>query len=595
MARLHFKHVVMLAVLAMTYVLISKYSGDSATKPARANVDSHANINVRADMNELQISDAASKRSRAQESLHPKKEEPHFLDNSERFPVNAVEHPKKKQAAMPPPVKTTLPYSTKLTVPQDFRDKECVPEHARLMGLPEDALPTTSVIFCFCNEPTKSLYHSIHSVIERSPRHLLHEIVLVDDGSDAPHIGKPLEDYVKTLPVPVVIVRQKGRTGLMRARVAGARAATGTTLTFLDSHISCSVGWLEPLMFRISQDRRHIVMPKIDGADRDFNYHRGGIELVGFNTGLVDHGMRLQHKDDFEGRTAIHPQPSPAMAGGLFSVHREYFFEIGAFDEKMAHWGGENIEIGFRAWQCGGTIELIPCSRVAHVFGGMGHSCGWPGPPPGSINKWRAIETWTDNYKPFFEIFMQHPPADIGDLTHMKQLRADLKCKDFEWFVENVYPEGWLMQITRAKFQGLLENVGSGKCYNPGSQRARTTNGGKMEACNRDKGFKGNTQYLWLTEKNELLLNPPFGSDDIDQCLDAYQTAGSKLQIYGCHGFGGKQEWIYDPSTLQIKHQSACLAEKDGSVRVENCVDDNTQKWKWSKVNGFEFPKLEKS
>lgn len=80
-------------------------------------------------------------------------------------------------------------------------------------------------------------------------------------------------------------------------------------------------------------------------------------------------------------------------------------------------------------------------------------SCGWPGPPPGSINKWRAIETWTDNYKPFFEIFMQHPPADIGDLTHMKQLRADLKCKDFEWFVDNVYPEGWLKQITGAKFQ----------------------------------------------------------------------------------------------------------------------------------------------
>ena len=45
------------------------------------------------------------------------------------------------------------------------------------------------------------------------------------------------------------------------------------------------------------------------------------------------------------------------MAGGLFSVDRSYFFEIGAFDEKMAHWGGENIEIGFRAWQCGGETS----------------------------------------------------------------------------------------------------------------------------------------------------------------------------------------------------------------------------------------------
>jgi polypeptide N-acetylgalactosaminyltransferase len=74
------------------------------------------------------------------------------------------------------------------------------------MALPHDQLPNTSVIFCFCNEPTVSLYHSMHSVIERSPRHLLHEIILVDDGSDAEHIGKPLEDYVKTLPIPVKCV-----------------------------------------------------------------------------------------------------------------------------------------------------------------------------------------------------------------------------------------------------------------------------------------------------------------------------------------------------------------------------------------------------
>ena len=39
------------------------------------------------------------------------------------------------------------------------------------------------------------------------------------------------------------------------------------------------------------------VMPKIDGADRDFNYKAGGVELVGFNTGVVDHGMSMMKKD----------------------------------------------------------------------------------------------------------------------------------------------------------------------------------------------------------------------------------------------------------------------------------------------------------
>lgn len=36
------------------------------------------------------------------------------------------------------------------------------------------------------------------------------------------------------------------------------------------------------------------------------------------------------------------------MAGGLFSISRGYFYEIGAYDEQMKIWGGENLEMSFR-------------------------------------------------------------------------------------------------------------------------------------------------------------------------------------------------------------------------------------------------------
>ncbi len=101
------------------------------------------------------------------------------------------------------------------------------PDECYKLSYPEK-LPNTSVIIIFHNEAWTTTLRTVWSIIERSPKELINEIILVDDASTEPCLKRPLDDYLDRMPnhVRVRLIRNSEREGLIRARLIGAKFAT---------------------------------------------------------------------------------------------------------------------------------------------------------------------------------------------------------------------------------------------------------------------------------------------------------------------------------------------------------------------------------
>ncbi|XP_037016993.2 polypeptide N-acetylgalactosaminyltransferase 9 isoform X1 [Artibeus jamaicensis] len=349
----------------------------------------------------------------------------------------------------------------------DYRPKKC-----RQVTYSDD-LPQMSVVFIFVNEALSVILRSVHSVVNHTPSPLLKEVILVDDNSDNVELKFNLDQYVhKRYPGLVKIVRNSRREGLIRARLQGWKVATAPVVGFFDAHVEFSTGWAEPALTRIREDRRRIVLPAIDNIKFDtFEVQQYASAAHGYNWGLWC--MYIVPPQDWLDRgDEAAPIRTPAMIGCSFVVDREYFGDIGLLDPGMEVYGGENIELGMRVWQCGGSMEVLPCSRVAHIERTRK-------PYNNDIdyyakrNALRAAEVWMDSFKSHvymaWNIPMTNPGVDFGDVSERRALRQRLKCRSFKWYLENVYPE--MRTYNNTLTYGEVRNSkASGYCLDQGAE-----------------------------------------------------------------------------------------------------------------------------
>ncbi|XP_031236067.1 inactive polypeptide N-acetylgalactosaminyltransferase-like protein 5 isoform X2 [Mastomys coucha] len=225
----------------------------------------------------------------------------------------------------------------------DSRDKICRQKHYPFN------LPTASVIICFYNEEFNTLLRTVSSVVNFSPKYLLEEIILVDDMSEFDDLKDKLDYHLEIFRGKIKIVRNKKREGLIRSKMIGASRASGEILVFLDSHCEVNRFWLEPLLHAIAKDHKMVVCPIIDVINElTLDYIASPIVRGAFDWNLKFRWDNVfsYELDGPEGPSK--PIRSPAMAGGIFAIHRHYFNELGQYDKDMDIWGGENVELSLR-------------------------------------------------------------------------------------------------------------------------------------------------------------------------------------------------------------------------------------------------------
>lgn len=451
-------------------------------------------------------------------------------------------------------------------------------EHCKVHSTFQGPLPNTSIIIVFHNEGNSTLLRTLVSIINRTPWKLIHEIILLDDASiDRDYLHEPLQRFIETLPVKTILLKNEKRLGLISSRVKAAKIATGETLMFLDSHVEVLNGWLLYLLEEIQKDRKTIVCPIIDVLTWDaFQLLHGATDIFGtFSWKMIFRWSKIENislnKDE--------PVRTPTMAGGLYAIDRLYFEELGMYDEGIKIWGGENLEMSFKCWMCGGKILIHPCSHVAHVFR---KETPYKFLESENIfvtifkNYKRVALVWLDEYKQL--IYAVNPDIkrlNGGDVSDRLALRQRLNCGSFKQYLQMFQLKNFPFNH---RFIGTISNENQ-RCLDsmtgPDISKGVNTQV-QAQACHKDGG---NQIFLYTTNNklyfDELCLEPQHGKPN----------SVRNIIFTMCDQNNRQQNWKYNEATSQLENEQfkgQCLTVSGETNVVLNRCDSNDRNQKWT-------------
>ncbi|XP_059917208.1 probable polypeptide N-acetylgalactosaminyltransferase 8 [Gadus macrocephalus] len=453
----------------------------------------------------------------------------------------------------------------------DTRDPRCL-----MKTYPKD-LPSIGVVLIYLDEALSILKRAIQSIIDRTPKSLLKEIILVDDHSTNDDLKQDFDMYIKTIEdqnpgLLMTRVRHSEQLGLTTARISGWKAATADVVAILDAHIEVHDQWAEPLLTQIKGDRKLIVSEVFDRV----NYY--DLEVVEYIT--ASYGFDWALWCTYESfRPEWYKRDDPSLPGkspsimGILVADRRYLGEIGIV------YGGENVELGIRVWTCGGSIEVVPCSKIAHIE--RNHK---PYMPDFSLtmkrNALRVAEVWMDEYKHNVNLAWNLPfedhDIDFGDVSERKELRKRLNCKPFKWYLDNVYP----LLDTRDDIlaYGGLKNLDANMCVDQGPVPGHTP---IAYPCHYSM-----SQHTYFQETGELYFGGIKSHKyNVNHCLTDDGNEDNEPGLNNCHKSLQKIngiDWDFTQGKeLKNKQTGRCLEIIKSKLLVQECTG---QRWEIQNV-----------
>ena len=451
----------------------------------------------------------------------------------------------------------------------DTRHKDCASFYS---NIDYSGTPSVTVIIPFHNENFATVMRTVHSVLHRSPPETLREILLIDDGSteDMTCMKEELEKAVFTL-AQVRLIRTVQREGSTVARLLGAAYASSDVISYLDSHVEVNYHWLDPIITRIKQNDKAIVMSILDTIENeDFELRRSFSTYTGaFNWNLEFYWAHLNERINAKRHREIDPIPSAIMPAGAFALRREWFVKLGMFDPHMRIWGVDDVEFSFRAWQCGSTIEILPCSRVAHIFRYIPYSFEDQAGRVIFHNGVRTAEVTLESYKKFFYAQAEQFRDLHINLTSLREraiIKQELNCKDFAWFMQNVIPEMPLPPEDAVYYEKIKMKTDEEKCLTYQEKAIFIA-----DCVPLDK-----RQIFYISSKGHLVHM------DSKLCIVLEKLV---INVHDCSGVS--KNWVYNArfkNHLSDRNFVFCLAVGNKTqVEVKACKNsDKNQMWSFS-------------